>query len=48
MIAATTANVPAGNLVYDFILRDTASNNITRVLEGQIFVSPGVTPYRSV
>jgi hypothetical protein len=46
--AATTANVPAGNLVYDVLLRDTASNNITRVLEGQIFVSPGVTPYRFV
>ena len=46
--AATTANVPAGNLVYDVLLRDTASNNITRVLEGQIFVSPGVTPYSFV
>ena len=46
--AATTANIPAGNLVYDVLIRDTASNNITRVLEGQIFVSPGVTSISSL
>jgi hypothetical protein len=46
--AATTANVSAGNLVYDVLIRDTASNNITRVLEGQIFVSPGVTSISSL
>jgi hypothetical protein len=39
--AATTANVPAGKLVYDVII--TTGNTVTRVLEGQIFVSPRVT-----
>jgi len=38
-----TANVPAGKLVYDVLLTDTVSGTITRVLEGQIFVSPAVT-----
>jgi hypothetical protein len=41
--SATTANVPAGKLVYDVVLKDTSSNNVTRVVEGQIIVSPGVT-----
>jgi hypothetical protein len=40
--AATTANVPAGKLVYDVLIKDTA-NTTTRVLEGQIIVSPSVT-----
>jgi hypothetical protein len=40
--STVTANVPAGKLVYDVIIKDT-SNNVTRVVEGQIFVSPGVT-----
>lgn len=48
--AAATANVVTNSvnkLVYDVILVDTTgSGNITRVLEGQIFVSPSVsTPY---
>ena len=42
--SVTTANVSSTNkLVYDVIIRDNASNNVTRVLEGQIFVSPSVT-----
>jgi hypothetical protein len=40
--SAVTANVPAGKLVYDVIIKDS-SNNVTRVVEGQIIVSPGVT-----
>jgi len=41
--SAVTANVPAGKLVYDVIITETQSGNVTRVLEGQIFVSPAVT-----
>lgn len=40
--SASTSQVPAGKLVYDVITIDS-SNNVTRVVEGQIFVSPGVT-----
>ena len=39
----TTANVPATQLVYDVLLIQTLTGVVTRVLEGQIFVSPGVT-----
>jgi len=39
---AVTANVPPGKLVYDVVIMDTG-NTVTRVLEGQIFVSPAVT-----
>ena len=38
----TTSLLPAGKLVYDVIIVD-GSSNVTRVLEGQIYVSPGVT-----
>ena len=41
--AATTANVPYGKYVYDVTIQDPETNLITRVLEGQIYVSPGVT-----
>jgi hypothetical protein len=42
--SAVTANVSAiQKLVYDVRLTDNSSNNVSRVLEGQIFVSPGVT-----
>ena len=41
--APTTANIPSGKLVYDVILTQTSSGNVTRVLEGQIIVSPSVT-----
>jgi hypothetical protein len=40
---SVTANVPAGKLVYDVLLTDSNSSTVTRVLEGQIFVSPSVT-----
>jgi hypothetical protein len=47
--AATTANVPTlgQKLVYDVLIQDT-SNNISRVLEGNIFVSPSVTSITSL
>ena len=45
--AATTSNVPSGKLVYDVIITDSAGN-VTRVLEGRIFVSPGVTGLRAI
>ena len=41
--APTTANLIPGKLVYDVLLTDTVTNNVTRVLEGQIIVSPSVT-----
>lgn len=41
--AATTSNVPAGKLVYDVIIVENETGVVTRVLEGQIFVSPAVT-----
>ena len=37
-----TANVSYGKLVYDVVIVDTFGNR-TRVLEGKIIVSPGVT-----
>ena len=39
--SAVTANVAAGKLVYDVVI--STANTTTRVLEGQIFVSPAVT-----
>ena len=39
--SAVTSNVPAGKLVYDVVI--ATGNTTTRVLEGQIFVSPAVT-----
>jgi hypothetical protein len=42
MDAPNTALIPAGTLVYDVIVVD-ASNNVSRVLEGKVFVNPGVT-----
>lgn len=42
--ASTTSNVSAAqSLVYDVILQEINTNTITRVLEGQVFISPGVT-----
>ena len=42
--AATTANVSSiQKLVYDVIITEIGTGNVTRVLEGQIFVSPSVT-----
>ena len=41
--ASVTANVPYGKYVYDVTIQDPETSLITRVLEGQIYVSPGVT-----
>lgn len=38
-----TANVPVTKLVYDVLLIETPTGNVSRVLEGQIIVSPSVT-----
>jgi hypothetical protein len=41
---AVTKNVSSRQkLVYDVVITDSVSNNKTRVLEGQIFVSPAVS-----
>jgi len=40
--SATTANLPTGKMVYDVIISDN-TGAVTRVLEGKITVSPGVT-----
>jgi hypothetical protein len=42
MNAATTSSLSAGRYVYDAILRDS-SNNITRVVEGIVTVTPRVS-----
>ena len=41
--AATTLNVSAGKLVYDVMLTENDTNTVSRVLEGQIIVSPTAT-----
>jgi hypothetical protein len=41
--SAVTSNIKPGKLVYDVRLTENSSNNVTRILEGQIFVSPAVT-----
>jgi len=41
--AATSANVPAGRLVYDVVLTQANTGLVTRVLEGLVYVSPSVT-----
>lgn len=41
--ANTTANLIPGKLVYDVTITQTSTGYVTRVLEGQIFVSPSVT-----
>jgi hypothetical protein len=46
--SATTSTLPIGRLVYDVIITDTVYGNVTRVLEGKIIVSPGVTNVTSV
>ena len=40
--AANTANIKAGRYVFDVEMQDTA-NVVTRILEGIITVTPGVT-----
>lgn len=41
--ASVTANIPAGRYVYDTLIIDSTHNTTTRVLEGLIEISPGVT-----
>lgn len=41
--SAVTSNVSAGKLVYDVFITETLSGVTTKVLEGQIFVSPAVS-----
>ena len=42
--SAVTANVsPRQKLVYDVIITDNETGSVTRVLEGQIFISPSVS-----
>lgn len=41
--ADITANVSAGKYLYDVVITDSLSNNVTRVLEGQVFITPAVT-----
>jgi len=39
----TSANVPYGKYVYDVLIKETSTNFKTRVLEGQIYIAPGVS-----
>lgn len=41
--APTTANLTPGKLVYDVTVTQTSTGLVTRIIEGQIFVSPSVT-----
>lgn len=41
--ASNTALLPIGRLVYDVVVANTQSNVVSRVLEGQMFISPSVT-----
>ena len=41
--AAQTANLAPGKLVYDVVITEISTGLKTRILEGQVFVSPGVS-----
>ena len=41
--SSVTANVSPGKLVYDVIISDGNTGAVTRVLEGQIFLTPSVS-----
>ena len=41
---SVSANISSGRYVYDVLIKDS-SNNVTRVLEGIVNVSPGVTSF---
>jgi hypothetical protein len=41
--ASVTANIAPGRYVYDTIIRESANNTTTRILEGIFEVSPAVT-----
>ncbi len=38
-----TANIKTNRYVYDIIDLDTTQNSVTRVLEGTLYITPGVT-----
>lgn len=38
-----TQNLKPIRYVYDVVMRDLNSNNVSRVLEGTVYVAPGVT-----
>jgi hypothetical protein len=42
MAPTLTANITSGRYVYDVMMVD-GSNNVTRAVEGQVFVTPGVS-----
>jgi len=42
MDPALTSTISSGRYVYDVMMAD-ASNNVTRAVEGQVFVTPGVS-----
>ena len=41
--SSSTANISPGRFVYDVVVKDSVSGVVTRVLEGQLIVSPAVT-----
>lgn len=41
--ANTTSNIAPGNYVYDVFIQQANTAIVTKVLEGRIFVNPGVT-----
>ena len=41
--SAVTANVKTRKLVYDVVLLENSTGDITKILEGQLIVSPSVT-----
>lgn len=43
LTAAQTANIVAGDYVYDCELTRTASNTVSRIVEGKVLVTPEVT-----
>jgi len=43
MTAANTSLLKTGNYFYDIRLRDTVANSYSRLIEGIIFVTPGIT-----
>lgn len=45
--SATTSNISPGKLVYDVLIKHANTGIVTRVLEGQVIVSPAVTLYNA-
>lgn len=41
----TTANIKSKRYVYDVLDKDLSSNSVTRVLEGTVYITPGVTQF---